>query len=824
MPNILEPCRVGDNNICIDSRESLVNDRAVGPIELVQISRDCVTSIHGFMIDVDPKNFRTDGLWGVTDDDPVQLYDRHLKPALDRHPVLSGCEVRCSGTGLHLLIWFDTPVELMAEKDRNEWEARIRILQAVVPSDPLQPGITAVTRPTESINSKNGGAVCCLRSGTRMPAAQVIDLVESICHAPAKWLLQFLFGSDTVRPCPCCHREGTGLKAFGWKARAYGCCGDLSLEQLIELVMKNSQPGESSSDESIGSQQVEKLRRGLRLLEESRHDCGLRPKLIRGVTAQGVCNRPISSVIGEVGHALAQSGKVFRFGDDVVLEVTDHEVRRLVTLMRDGKMEPQADTRLVPILVCASGHDDESMKQYQLPGRVLQVALQTSAVLNMLATILQYSRCPTYSRSFRFMGPGWHSDEGVLIHGPDIEVRPLEPFDLGLPLLQRLPQHLQGLFAGFCFLDASDLANAIAALMTGLLAAHFVEDAKPLIPVDGNQPAVGKSLLVQCFGVVLDGEIPAAIPFTSENEELGKRICARIRCGNQSLVFIDNGRVAGGSVIESTVLESTCTAPVISLRVLGQSTMLTRPNDLLWLLTMNGTRLNADLASRSMPIRLQYEGDPAQRTFVGGPPIEYARRYRLEILGELLGMVQHWITQQCPPGRVQHRCQTWAAVVGGILIANGVTEFLANLQDSMATFDAAREQLSALAEVTIQSENVQRRGFAFHESEFAPAVPSTLPFGLSASDWVLMLERAGINLHDRHPAPALTARQQAVRAGQILKGFVGRECIVEVAGRVFRARLQSVEARSNGKRYYFRVTDTAPQDSPQPAVQTGSAA
>ena len=220
----------------------------------------------------------------------------------------------------------------------------------------------------------------------------------------------------------------------------------------------------------------------------------------------------------------------------------------------------------------------------------------------------------------------------------------------------------------------------------------------------------------------------------------------------------------------------------------------------------------------------KYEGDPAQRTFVGGSPIEYARQFRLEILGELLGMVQHWLTQQCPLGRAQHRCQTWAKVVGGILTANGVSEFLANLQESMDTFDAAREQLSALAEVTIHAEHAQRRGFAFHESEFSPAVPSTLPFGLSASEWVLLLDRAGITLHDRHPAPALTARQQAVRAGQVLKGFVGRESIVEVAGRVYRARLQSVEGRSNSKQYYFRVADTASQDPQQSAVETTPAA
>ena len=65
-------------------------------------------------------------------------------------------------------------------------------------------------------------------------------------------------------------------------------------------------------------------------------------------------------------------------------------------------------------------------------------------------------------------------------------------------------------------------------------------------------------------------------------------------------------------------------APNITLRILGKSANYTQPNDVLWFLTMNQTKISPDLASRGMPIRLYYEGDPATRVFEGPNPLEYA--------------------------------------------------------------------------------------------------------------------------------------------------------------------------------------------------------
>ena len=144
-------------------------------------------------------------------------------------------------------------------------------------------------------------------------------------------------------------------------------------------------------------------------------------------------------------------------------------------------------------------------------------------------------------------------------------------------------------------------------------------------------------------------------------------------------------------------------APEISLRILGQSANYTRPNDLLWMLTMNNTKASADLVSRSVPIRFHYEGDPGTRDFHDRDPIAFARRHRVELLGELAGMVYFWNQLGRPPSPRRHRCTRWASIIGGILRANGLPEFLANMEESSAEFNAELDELAALAETAVNS-------------------------------------------------------------------------------------------------------------------------
>src|SRR5262249_14560842 len=138
------------------------------------------------------------------------------------------------------------------------------------------------------------------------------------------------------------------------------------------------------------------------------------------------------------------------------------------------------------------------------------------------------------------------------------------------------------------------------------------------------------------------------------------------------------------------------------MRILGKSENYNRPNDLLWAFAMNNSRFCNDLITRSCTIWLFYEGRADKRKFKGEGPIAYATKHRVEILGELAGMVVGWNQAGRPPGRKSHRCDAWARVVGGILGHAGFPEFLDNADEAAASFSTELDKLAALAEAVVK--------------------------------------------------------------------------------------------------------------------------
>lgn len=207
--------------------------------------------------------------------------------------------------------------------------------------------------------------------------------------------------------------------------------------------------------------------------------------------------------------------------------------------------------------------------------------------------------------------------------------------------LNRLPPHLRELLREFCFSTPADLVNFLAFLLTGVLVNHFVSRGKPLALIDGNQPGVGKTLLGQITSWLFSGAAANLIHYTRDDEELAKRLGAEIQDRSQSVILIDNAKTVAGQAISSPVLEANVLAPKINIRRLGKSELIERENSLLWALTSNQTQVSQDLITRALPIRLEYEGNPGRRRFARDP-VEYARRYRIQILAELYGLVDYW--------------------------------------------------------------------------------------------------------------------------------------------------------------------------------------
>ncbi len=528
--------------------------------------------------------------------------------------------------------------------------------------------------------------------------------------------------------------------------------------------------------------------------------------VLRGMTKRGEFTDPVENVTLRAIEFLAASRRVYAYGNDVAMEVTGGIGERLVTLCGQRSVVSEAADLLANLFVCEHASKRDSV-QFPPPRHLVDHVLRSELLPPRLPRVRLYSRTPLFDADYAFCGPGWHEASGVLVHGPAVEPAPFTPADPGRTAIDRLPPHLRRLLAGFCFASASDAANLVAALVTGLLVNHFLTTPKPVLLLDGNQPGTGKSLLARALGVVLAGADPRLIHYTADDDDLAKRICANLRGGQAGVLVIDNAKVRSDAPIDSTVIESQSMAPEISMRVLGVSENYARPNDVLWVLTMNATQASADLVSRALPVRLAYEGDPAYRVFAGPDPVEYAREHRGEILGELAGMVDYWVGAGRTDGHARHRCGHWARVVGGVMEAAGLPEFLGNAGEAAAAFSADLVELAALADGAVA------HGGAACETP-----------GMPANAWEVIFQRAGV-LRNEFQA-GTNSRARSTRIGQFMTPLVGRTVTITNSERTGRATLRVTNARSRAKTYFFEVVwdEELPATPPDPGSDAGPTA
>lgn len=561
------------------------------------------------------------------------------------------------------------------------------------------------------------------------------------------------------------------------------------------------------SSNSRGADLAARLFGGIRQAEQATRPGARELPMVSGLTPTCQFYRPMENVLLETRDILISSQILFIHGPDIAVEVTTGIDRSLVTLTAGYQIETRASSLLANVFVCEQTSQAEGTAvQFPPPAQFVALLLNSEQTRDHLPRITTYAMRPVFDDDFQLRGPGWHPDIGLLVHGPEIDIVLPTNMSTAGPARDRLPPRLRELLRDFCLQADADVANVVGLMLTAILMLHFVSQGKPICLLDANQPSTGKTLLALTIGQVFDGRVPRVTSYSADDEELGKRVCATLRDNPQSQVVIDNAKVQVGTAISSPFIEANSTAPVISLRILGQSATFERPNDLLWFLTMNGTQASPDIVSRCLPIRFRYEGDPGRRDFGGRDPVEFAKQHRVEILGELAGMVVHWTQAGRPRGGRSHRCRHWAEIIGGILDANHLPEFLVNLDDAAVEFNASLDGLVALAEEAIRQGN----GFAvplsgsIATSTPSPAIPiESHLVGHPPSEWESLFRAAGVL--EQELGSAVNSRAKATRIGRHLSQHVGREVQVDHGDSARLARLQVLSGRSNQKRYYFGV-------------------
>ncbi len=221
----------------------------------------------------------------------------------------------------------------------------------------------------------------------------------------------------------------------------------------------------------------------------------------------------------------------------------------------------------------------------------------------------------------------------------------------------------ESLFAEIPFERPADAATAVSLLLTLLQRPQI-----PIVPmylITSSEAQVGKTTLAQIVSLTAFGQ-PACIDgYPTTDEELSKRIDAFAFEG-RNLVVLDN--IKRATLIRSQVLERTITAETSSGRILGSTSTFSRSNGMTFVATGNSVRVDGDLATRCLSIRL--EAPPTRRSerYYSRPDIRQSvLAQRQKAIAAALTILAGWAQSREVAGSGGIRFPDWFRTVGAAI-------------------------------------------------------------------------------------------------------------------------------------------------------------
>jgi hypothetical protein len=248
------------------------------------------------------------------------------------------------------------------------------------------------------------------------------------------------------------------------------------------------------------------------------------------------------------------------------------------------------------------------------------------------------------------------------------------------------------------FATNADRTNTVAAAITVPLRRCWLGQ-KPIVLVTATKSHSGKGTITEFFR----GSVPKAdILYEAIDWPMMNQFQRQLQVTPDiGLVVFDNVRCDSSgraTMIRSAFIESFVTNPEVVLASPGAGEPVQLQNRYLVTINTNDGKLSPDLMNRALSIHLAPRGNVhEQETPIGNPKLDYLPKYRDQIEAELRGMIERWKAAggQVDP-RVRHSMTAWATTIGGILRANGFTDFLANSGERRSTDDPVQEALAIL--------------------------------------------------------------------------------------------------------------------------------
>jgi hypothetical protein len=149
---------------------------------------------------------------------------------------------------------------------------------------------------------------------------------------------------------------------------------------------------------------------------------------------------------------------------------------------------------------------------------------------------------------------------------------------------------LTELLGDFPFVSQADVGHAVVALMQPFIRQYF-KGCSPLFLVEAACPGTGKGLLTNIISIIVTGRHAESRTLPNTDDEVRKMLTSELSRGRQ-IIVLDNADVDGDATkIHSSALACALTAKTWTDRILGESRMISMPNNALWIMTGNNPQL-----------------------------------------------------------------------------------------------------------------------------------------------------------------------------------------------------------------------------------------
>lgn len=246
-------------------------------------------------------------------------------------------------------------------------------------------------------------------------------------------------------------------------------------------------------------------------------------------------------------------------------------------------------------------------------------------------------RFPVLSRCVR--SPAYHiTDGGRVVARPvgwdavnrTIVMAPPDP----LPEVDPTLPHLKTLFSGLMFVSPEYSGNLVGCLVAAYMRSAL--DEFPIIAIDARQKSSGKTQAAAAFATVVNGpENGGSITYSGTEHEFEVRLGTFAGQAGPNVIHVDNVRAKQGGItrIRSQALSACVHRHTVRVRKLHRG--MVSLHDPVVVLTMNGSRVEGDLADKLVPVSLiRPPGEKVHRPILPYPT-KYAADHRLALCAEI---------------------------------------------------------------------------------------------------------------------------------------------------------------------------------------------